>query len=436
MIRYCSTVLNGNNRLYSKNISQSGFALPVAVGMGLVMMIVAASMIGRAQNDRTITNSQRETSRALSTAEAGVIRVQLFLDRHKFLATKDLSKWSDTLNNLSPVQASCRLIDSVVSRQQIELFKNNSWINLDSSNLNKGRYKIIDYQYRDGFGKLTVSGAIDVYNTTQNSSKSTLTVEIPIGNEAANIAPPALWANTFNLNLNQKVTGQIQAAACPQLPNIDPDGIVGVDGSNISSGQIIADPFTPIPAPKIAPANATPLSAITTTIKLPRLKSIDTPDAKGEYHYLVDIDDSTSGYSIKLTDLDRIEIDVKAGQKVNLYLKGNIDLAGSQTLNVNPLHPNLRIYGGDRTLKFRIKDNASITAFIHTPFADAIITTSSTPNLNKNITGGLWVKSWDSATSPAEIPIIQAGNWSDFGISKLEQPAQISPVSSWQRVGN
>ena len=428
--------------LKRSNSSEAGFALPVAIGMGLVMMIVAASLIGRAQSDRVITNSQRETSRALSTAETGIIRVQSFLDRHKLLANKNLSEWSNTLKVLPPTQVSCRLIDIALTKNQTELFTNNNWIDLDSRDRNKGRYKIVNYQYQDGIGKLTVAGEIDAYNTNQNSAKSTLTVEIPIGNESANIAPPALWANTFNLNPNQRITGQIQAAACPQLPTTDLDGIVGVDVSNISlisgvpSGQIIADPFTSIPAPKIAPANAIPLAAITDSIQLPRLSSIDTPDSNGEYHYLVDIDNATSGHSIKLKDLDIIKIDVTATQKVNLYLKGNIDLAGGKTLNVNPDRPNLRIYGSSQTLKFSIQDNASITAFIHAPFADAKSIRSSTPNPNKNITGGLWVNSWDSATSPTEIPIIQAGDWSDFDIAKIDQPAQISPVSSWQRVGN
>jgi hypothetical protein len=442
MIRYFLIISKRNNSLNNRNINRAGFALPVAIGMGLVMIIVAASMIGRAQSDRVITNSQRETSRALSASEAGIIRVQSFLDRHKILATKSLNKWSDTLDRLSPARKSCRLIDLITTEQQTESFENNKWIDLDSRDPNKGRYKIVDYQYRDGVGKLTVSGEIDAYNTTQNSAKSTLTVEIPIGNESAKIAPPALWANAFNLNPNQKITGQIQAAACPQLPTTDLDGIVGVDISNITlvsgvpTGQIIADPFTPIPAPKVAPKTAISLPAITNSIELPRLKSIDTPDATGEYHYLVDIDDATSGHSIKLKDLDSIKIDVTASQKVTLYLKGNIDLAGGQTINVNPTHPNLRIYGSSQTLKLSIKDSASITAFIHAPFADAKSISSSTPNPNKNITGGLWVNSWDSATSPSEIPIIQAGDWSDSGIAKIEQPAQISPISSWQRVGN
>jgi hypothetical protein len=428
--------------LDARNRREAGFAVPLALGLGLVMIIVAASIIGRSQSDRITTSSQRETNRALSVSEAGIVRVQSFLDRHKLLATTNLAQWVSTLDNLPLAQANCRLINLASAKQQTGLFKNSTWIDLDNSNQNKGKYRIVDYQYRNGIGKLTVAGEINVYNTTHNSANSTLTVEIPIGSESARIAPPALWANTFNLSANQKIMGQIQAVNCPQLPVTDPDGIPGVDISNIMltnglpSGQIIADPFTPIPPIKVAPRTAIVLPAMTTSIQFPRPNSLDAPDINGEYHYLVDIDNPSSGHSIKLQDLDRIQLNVAANQRVNLYVKGNIDLAGSQTINVNSTHPNLRIYGSAQTVKLTIKDTASITAFIHAPSADAQSISSSPPNPNKNITGALWVKSWDSATSPNELPIIQSGDWTDFGIAKIEQPPQINPISYWQRVEN
>jgi hypothetical protein len=437
-----NTKIENISYLNRKHDRDAGFALPLALGMGLVMIIVAASLIGRSQSDRATTNSQRETNRALSVSEAGIIRVQSFLDRHKFLATKNLSLWSNTLDLLPTPQAGCRLIDLASAKAQAGLFKNHNWIDLDSSDRNKGRYQIVDYRYQDGIGTLTIAGEIDAYNTTQNSSKSTLTVDIPIGSGSAKIAPPALWANTFNLSANQKITGQIQAVDCPQLPAVDPDGISGVDNNNIAiisgvpSGEIIADPFTPIPSPKIAPNTAILLPAITTSIQLPRSGYGDLPDPNGEYNYLVDIDNPSSGHSIKLQDLDFIKINVVANQKVNLYLKGNLDFAGSKTIGVNPVHPNLRIYGSTQTIKLNIKDTAAITAFIHAPFADAKSISASPPNSGSNITGALWVKSWDSATSMNQIPIIQSGDWSDFGISKIEQPSQLSPISYWQRVEN
>lgn len=422
--------------------SQAGFAMPLAIGLGLVMIIVAASTIGRSQSDRAITSNQRETNRALSISEAGIIRVQSFLDRHQILATKNLSQWSNTLNSLSTPQASCNSIDIISAKALAVLLTSHAWIALDNTNPNKGRYKVIDYRYQNGVGKLTLAGAIDAYNTTQNSSLSSLTVTIPIGSESAKIAPPALWANTFKLSPIHKITGKIQSVSCSLPPLTDPDGIIGVDASNIAlisgvpSGQIIADIFTPIPVPKIAPATAISLPAITNSIILPRPSSGDLPDANGEYHYVVDLDNPSSGYSIKLHDLDFIKVNLGVNQKVNLYLKGNIDLAGSKTIDVNAIHPNLRLYGSVQTTKLIVKDTASITAFIHAPSADAKSISSSPPNPSKNITGAVWVNSWDSLTIPNDLPIVGAGNWLDFGIAKSEQPAQISPISYWQRVGN
>jgi hypothetical protein len=435
---YLATIVAKNN-LDRKNTSQAGFSIPLALGIGLVMIIVAATTIVRSQSDRTIANSQRETNRASSVSETGLIRVKAFLDLHKLLATKDLDLWETTLINLPSIQSSCRSINYVPATQQAGVFKNHTWIDLDSRDRNKGRYKIVDYRYQNGIGKLTVAGEIDAYNTTQNSSSSSITVEIPIGSEAANISPPALWAQTLNISPNQKITGQIRAVDCPQLPAIDPDGIAGVSPNNIAiissipSGQIIGDPFTPIPAPKVVPSYAMPIPAITTSIRLPRVGSIDLPDARGEYNYVVDIDSLSSGYSIKLQDLDRIQIDVITGQKVNLYLKGNIDFAGSQTINVDPTHPNLRIYGSSLTTRLSIKSTASITAFIHAPLADAQSIMATPPNLSSGILGAIWVKSWDSATSQNELPIVRAGNWADFGFAASEQPSQLGQIINWQR---
>ncbi|WP_295618317.1 hypothetical protein [Chamaesiphon sp. GL140_3_metabinner_50] len=435
-LKYYSTIFNVDR---NRNL-QAGFSMPLAVGMGLVMMIVVASTIGRSQSDRATTNSQRETNRSLSVAEAGVTRFQAFLDRHQLLATKNLAQWVNIIDFLPSPQAGCRLIDRPLARNRSNLFANKIWVDLDSSDRRKGRYQIINYEYQNGIGKLTIAGEVDNYNSTQTKSKNTLTVNIPIGSEAANIAPPALWTNTANLNPNQKITGQIRSVTCPQLLTIDLDGITGIDASNIAlvsgvpSGEIVADPFTPIPPPRTAPVNAIYLPAITSSIILPRPSSSDSPDANNEYHYLVDLDNPSSNHSIKLQDLDRIELNVTPGQKVNLYLKGNIDLAGSKTVNVNAANPNLRIHGSAQTTKLSIKDTATITAFIHAPFADAKSISSSPPNPSKNITGAVWVNSWDSVTSLNELPIIQAGNWADFGITKLEQPSQINPISYWQRI--
>jgi hypothetical protein len=418
--------------------AQTGFAVPLALGLGLVMIIVAASTIGRSQSDRTTTSSQKETNRALGISEAGVVRVQAFLDRSKLLTTKNLDKWVDTLDSLPSEQANCSLLDRLALKRQADIFKNHSWIDLDPRDPNKGRYQIVDYQYQAGVGRLTLAGEIDVYNTTKNSAKSTLTVEIPVSSEDAKLSPPGLWAQTLKLNPSQQVTGQIRAVTCPQITATEPDGVTGIERTNIAeidnkpTGQIIADPFTAIPQPQAAPNNAILLAAITKSIELPRTS--DTPDSSGEYHYLVDLDSPSSGFSIKIKDTGHIKINLrKNDKKVNLYLKGNIDFAGGKITDVDGNMSSLRIFGGEQTLKLIIKDNASISAFIHTPFADVqnIKSTSTTRGM---ITGAVWVKSWDSVSGKGNSSIVQVGNWSDFEVDKTAQPAQINPIGSWQRV--
>jgi hypothetical protein len=418
--------------------AQAGFAVPLALGLGLVMIIVAASTIGRSQSDRNTTSSQKETNRALGVSEAGVVRVQSFLDRYKLLTTKNLDKWVNTFDVLPSEQANCSLLDLIALKQQTEIFKNHNWIDLDLKDPNKGRYRIVNYQYQAGVGRLTLTGEIDVYNTTKNTAKSTLTVEIPVSSEDAKILPPGLWAQTLKLNPSQQVNGQIRAVTCPRITATDLDGVEGIALTNIvevdtkPTGQIIADPFTAIPQPKTAPNNAILLPAITSSIELPRPKFSDKDD-NNEYNYLVDVD-STSGYSIDLKTGDKIDINLAPNKKVNLYIKGNINLGGSQIKNVNPNTSILRIYGSSQTVKLIIKDNASILAFIHAPFAEAQSISALPTQPNPGITGAVWVKSWDSATNMSKISIIRAGNWADLGISKLEQPSQLSAIGSWQRV--
>ena len=75
-----------------------------------------------------------------------------------------------------------------------------------------------------------------------------------------------------------------------------------------------------------------------------------------------------------------------------------------------------------------------ITAFIHTPFAVAKNIKSTTTSSRGSITGSVWVKSWNSATSQGEIPIIQSGSWKDFGIDADAQLPQLNPVGYWRRI--
>lgn len=54
--------------------SDLGFALPVAVGMGLIMLLVAATMILRSQGGQVTASARKRTGASLAVAEGGIAR--------------------------------------------------------------------------------------------------------------------------------------------------------------------------------------------------------------------------------------------------------------------------------------------------------------------------------------------------------------------------
>jgi hypothetical protein len=418
--------------------ADAGFALPLSLGVGTIAILFAAIAINSSQTDRSIAVSRERVDLALTTAEIGVTRTQLFLDRYRWLATKNIGDWSQAVKTRTPSQLTCQQADNGQLITQIDKFDRRDWQNIDDTNPNKGRYKVVDYRYVDGVGKLSITGEIDG-NIKGNKSLSNLTINIPIGSEAGNLNPPALWANNLNLNNEPQINGNIRVNVCALPSESDLDGITGAIDSNIThidgkpSGRLSGDIFTTLPAIFPAPNNAIDLPAITTSITLPR--SSDLPDERGNYNYRVGVESATSNYSIRFQDRDRLTININPDRQVNLYLQGNIEFANSQTVNVNPIQPNLRIYGSDRTAELGIANSAIITALIHAPAAKAIVRQGNTAASN-GITGAVWVDRWDTQTNNAAMVINQAGTWTGFNINSAAQPALINPPRSWQQTGN
>ena len=51
-----------------------GFALPVAVAMGFIVLLIAATLIMRSQGDGITAAAQMNTAQSLSVAEGGIVR--------------------------------------------------------------------------------------------------------------------------------------------------------------------------------------------------------------------------------------------------------------------------------------------------------------------------------------------------------------------------
>jgi len=399
-----------------KRSSDQGFALPVAVGMGLIMILVGTTMILRSQDDQVTASAQKATADSLDVSETGVTRVQALLKRFPKMAEKPLSEWPAEYDRLTALNA-------CLSNSGDESIANGDWTNVDNSDLSKGEMKVFNYTHTGNVGTLTVAGRARSESgsetTSPDNATTSLVVQIPIL-PLDNLPVPGLWATAFDMG-NNRVSGNILVSGC-SVP-------AGVSTANIDSGTgtLIANPsveYPPLPdLPEVCPSgtpatlcyqvfkqdndpydpDATPPDAITNTYvktngttiteclkdadgyvvkednqgDLVRLKPNitecsdpnhyneskgvsfprpnDKPGADSVYRYLLGVD---SGNSIALKGSSKIII--TAGQKVVFYLQGNIDMSGQAKIEHTGTPPtNFQIFGSDGDTHYREASDTS-----------------------------------------------------------------------------
>jgi len=432
------------NRPASFQIRDQGFALPLAVGMGLIMILVGMTMIVRSQNDQVTASAQKQTSQSLATAESGVTDVQSFLNEHRGFATVP-HPWTGYLSNLANPCTSGDYYNKVAAY--------NSWITIGGGT---GRFRIIRYTppaTLPGEGELVIEG-----QALQNSNpQSTTSVKVKVrvqnnDNPAGN--PPGAWAENFGLG-NNEIDGDVIDAACPP-------GSIATSEEDQITGDIINEPSmvlpNPLPVPDVCSAGETypddcqamSLPAITSSLTLPR--TTDASNAENQYIYYVDVDDD--GDSIDLGGTSQLII--KPGAKVTLYLKGNVNTdgsgvkighncfdsvtspdglpddndgngivgdAGDAVPGCKPT--NFQIFGGENTTSIVLSGSNTIDAFIFAPKA-----VHSGVNGAAQIRGSVWLKEWDRANGNHTV-IVQNATWDQLPDGL--KPPQLGSITLWQR---
>lgn len=456
-----------------RRYSDHGFAMPIAMALGFIMILIAATMIMRSQGDQLTASAQKATTDSLNVAETGVTRVQSLLNRLPKMAEKPKSDWVAEYNRLSGIN------NCLSNTQDDNLISNiNNWITLDSSDPNKGEIKILDYTYANGVGKLKIAGRARSENGSVNSSvdnaDSYLEVQIPVVT-LNDPSIPGLWAKTFDMG-NNDVSGNVLVAGC-SVPSsgISTDNIITGSGTlsanpsleypalpNLPSSPIVISggiTSTDIPNSKgciydndgyVLDENGVRVSTATTTctnsleVKIGKFtlpRASDTADASGVYHYL--IGKNSQGNSISLKGGEKLEI--TAGQKVRFYLQGNINMGGQSQIIHNGSPPtNFQIYGSDGGTHYRIagdtntytttsimlSGNTSANMFIYAP--EATVGVNGGGNVPSTITGSVWAKGWNGS-SANQLIITQSAAWTDL---PLEKPKRIGTINSWQRASN
>lgn len=439
--------------------SEQGFALPLAVGMGFVMLLIATTLVMRSQGDQTTALVQKSTAQSLTVAEGGIARSLFNLQKQNngaYLAlsydrlyndndtnttdktflgpngifkdgdeeTTEVNQWSDP-----PNRPPCTPTGSIPIPTGLE----SGTIGTGSS----GNYTIKAYRYRDPDGAPRSgdeTGTL-LIDGTQSNAESQVQVTIPIVQSALSGSFPGLYAsNSVNLGNNDilKVAGQngssaniickdcvVPAAQCsgnkPTQAGLE--AAVGKNNNGVIDGTIyIGNPqLPPLPtAPSTACSETSGPNCsinlgsfnVSTMANLPRSSdvadraawAISNPTAWGtavNEPYHYVITDMNIGNNVVTVNTSTAP--------VYLYVSGNVSLSGSGAIAHTGRPADLRLYGkpadannsNDQTITISGGSSAS-RIFIYAP--DATVGINGGSN-DPDILGAVWAKTWNGSSS-------------------------------------
>lgn len=402
---------------------QAGFALPVAIGMGLIILLVGLTMLLRSQDSQVSAIAQKDTAKSLNAAETGVNEIRALINQHRAIATAPACKadlnspptrnsngtcpdsgldvsWA-LPSNIDNILAEC----GVNRTGQITALANREWLDVDPSDASQGEYQLLDY---DGAGLATVQGRVNAGQPSESISR--LEVNFPVNPVEDRIA--GLWVrNTAN---SSQVSADILGPCNSSAP---------IQSSALMMPPIPAEPSNP-------PSDITSLTGETFS-KLPREdldgNILDSPDSDGVYRY--EIDTLTTSF------------DVDADKKIELWVGGDIDLQGKTIRHFCGTDPTCGPFGakifGESNSGTIILNNATTICdiFIHAPDynVEASANVASAPTgcgAGTQNTGVFWVNQWGVSGNP--ILNSPRPKWSDIPQSVFVYPPRLGPVQKWE----
>lgn len=431
--------------LFTKIASnEEGFAIPIAIGMGLIMILLATTAIVRSQDDRTTAINKKATGQSLVAAESGIVQIQNFLNRYRAAAgykaclawntdgtcsdTTDAS-WKVASALPTTLNASCGAESNLAdARTTVQGWATQGWRQVDSTDASKGEFKLLDY---DGTGSLTVQGR--AYGGQANEAISEIQVRVPLVDTRQDQVS-SLWVQT-------SVSGS------PQITSDVMGPCTGTMAASFPSGSDRAVLRTRMDMPAVPPqpssTNATTfytlsnVSSIPGTVKtLPRTvangaSADDQPDTNGAYKYIINsFDDSLT---------------VTPGKSVRIWVTGNINIQNKFVINqcgaagsfvgCGPF--DFRVYGTSTSGTLTMNKGTYVCdAFFLLPtysvtFNDTIASPAPTAqdcgSSTKN-TGVYWVNTWSGGSSAGATLDAPRATWAS---ALVQIPPRIGPVQKW-----
>jgi hypothetical protein len=459
------------NRLYLHLMAnrEKGFALPLAVLIGLILMVTGITMMMRAQGDQSKVIAQKARADALRSSEAGVTRVQDLLNSVRVMAkfnsncpSGDCWQTAQVVPTPSPglqkdlkklyTAASCSNTNAAATLSakidELRGLSGGQWFDLGNN-----RYyrvdRVVGYNFDDtnpppdglGWGVLTLEGlSLSPQGDPNNidgdnaASRNRVVVTIPIFPSPplafTRTTVPALWVSEGAM-----VSGEDSADFQGDVVNLECD----VNGNDIKQppsapnppykAQFIDNtivPFPNLPEPPTSPPP--PLGqqnlALTSSETFPRLG--DTPSPNGVYEYIVD--------NISLDDGEAITI--TPGERVVFYVKGNIDGAiehdcSSVSAPTVCKPGNLQIYANNELAstapQICLKGDQRLEAFIFAP--DYSLGKSGTGAF----VGAAWGKNWGKisgcVSADDAVAVTQGVEWTELITNLKPSPSALDAAA-------
>lgn len=461
-----------NNRLCLHLMAnkEKGFALPLAVLIGLILMVTGMTMIMRAQGDQSKVIAQKARADSLTSSEVGLARVQDLLNSVRVMATfdrncppdddcwqtaevvtnpstnlqRDLKKLVDAAPSCSNPNDAATLTAKI---DELRGLSADIWVDLG----NNRYYRVVGYDFNpvSRQGVLTLEGlsrksaAIDLTNIAINrdsddnaASRNRVVVTIPIL-DAPPLAfkrntVPALWISEGTADGDAKFEGDVvEVVARPECDNIQ-DKIKQPTPapSRDYEAQFVGVFFPNLPPIPTGLPSGQNIPLLNTSQTFPRPG--DTPTTRtinGQsvqvYEYIVN--------NINLSVGDKITI--TRGQRVVFYVRGNIqgaiehNCAGESDCKPG----NLQIYAdnglGSLDPQICLTGNQILQAFIFAP--DYSLGNTG----DRNFFGAAWGKNWgeitDCASNSGAVAVTQGVEWTDLIQDLKPQFPRLGKIANW-----
>jgi Tfp pilus assembly protein PilX len=445
--------------------TESGFILPVAIGVGLVMILLGIIIINRSMQNRFTAIAQKQTSQSQAAAEAGIAQLQSLFTNYRRLATYCSSTsiastcngavtWQ-TLTSADLKNNSC----SVVSSDTINLIQahantsaGNNWQNIGPSP-DDGQFRLIGYAYKPdntvssppqdpGTGELIVEGRANLSNT----SISRLRVQFRYTRKPG-LAGPGLWIQSSrdtDASNSGILKTNVRDSTCPADIN---NQLKDRQQTSYIYKSLPGEPF-----PSLLPeANTPPPQIGGNSYSLDEIKQLIINQGTGNnsvlaYHgqsiYLNDGSTWTIGSENETIVLyldggidirNQSKIKLTSGSKLIIYAHGPVSFSGNSTdkfieqdsSTAAPENVQIYVVPGTAPPTVNINGGSGLICFLFAPESHVSLGSGAT------VKGNIWAKSWTGSGSS----VVEEGR-TNMAALKLIFPPRISPITSWERVSN